>query len=262
VDEATTVGGRKTGIQVVTRVADVLRALERAPDGVNLAELAAMTGMPKSTVHRLVSALEAEDFVTPASAGNIRLGGGIARLGAATRGRLRDQVRHCLLRLHRELEETVDLSILDGATVRFIDHIPAPHSLRAVSAIGASFPLYCTANGKALLAAIPEAQADALLPVELTALTEHTITSRKALWAELDVVRAQRVAFDREEHTGGISAVGGVVSDPYGPVAAISMPLPTQRFNGREPALAEALSRACDEASRELGSTGVLTSQA
>ncbi len=143
--------------------------------------------------------------------------------------------------------------MLDGATARFIDHVPAPHRLRAVSAVGAAFPLYCTANGKALLAAMPEEQASAILPVRLPAFTDHTITVRKDLWGELDRVRTQQVAYDREEHTVVICAVGGLVRDPYGPVAAISVPVLTQRFVGNETALAEALLAACEACSNMLG---------
>jgi DNA-binding IclR family transcriptional regulator len=244
---------RRNGIQVVARVGDILRALERSPDGLSLSELALAVGMPKSTVHRLVSALEAEDFVTAAGAGKIHLGSGIARLGAAARNDLREQVRPYLLRLHQQLEETVDLAVLDGGSARFIDHIPAPQRLRAVSAIGAAFPLYCTANGKAFLAAMPDEQASALLPARLPALTAHTITARKDLRAELDRIRAERIAYDHEEHTIGISAVGAIIRDPYGPVAAISIPVPTQRFAGNAPEIASALLQACDECSEMLG---------
>jgi DNA-binding IclR family transcriptional regulator len=244
---------RRPGIQVISRVAEILRALESAPDGLSLSELALAVSIPKSTVHRLIAALETEDFVTPAGAGRIYLGRGIARLGAATRSGLREQVRPFLLRLHQELEETVDLSVLDGASVRFIDHIGAPHRLRAVSAIGAAFPLYCTANGKAFLAAMPSEQAAAILPAVLPALTDHTITARKDLWAELERIRATGVAVDREEHTVGIAAVGGVISDPYGPVGAISVPVPAQRFAGNEETLASALHATCRAGSEMLG---------
>jgi DNA-binding IclR family transcriptional regulator len=244
---------RRSGIQVVSRVADVLRALARSPEGLGLSELALAVGMPKSTVHRLVAALELEEFVSPARAGKIQLGRGIARLGAATRDGVRDQIRPFLLRLHQQLEETVDLSVIEGSAARFIDHIPAPHRLRAVSAIGALFPLHCTANGKALLAAMPEEQASAVLPTRLPALTPKTITSRRELWAQLAQIREDGVAHDREEHTLGICAVGAVVCDPYGPVAAISVPVPTQRFIGNEAELARVLLETCRACSIELG---------
>lgn len=244
---------RRNGIQVVSRVAKVLRALGAAPAGLNLTELAAASGVPKSTVYRLVAALEAEDFVTPSSAGKIRLGRGIATLAAATRDQLRDQIHPHLVKLHQDLQETVDVGVLDGASVRLIDHISAPHRLQALSTTGAALPLYCTANGKALLAALPEDQADALIPARLSAVTENTITTRRALREELEKVRATGVAYDHEEFTPGISGVAAVVRDPSGPVAAIAAPVPTQRFVGNEERLVRAVLAACSSCSRALG---------
>jgi DNA-binding IclR family transcriptional regulator len=244
---------RRSGVQVIERVADVLRALAAAPDGLSLSELALSVEMPKSTVHRLVSALESEEFVATAPSGRLRLGRGIARLGAATRDSLRDQVRPSLLRLHQQLDETVDLSVLDGVSVRFIDQLSAPHRLRAVSAVGAAFPLHCTAPGKAFLAAMSKGELRAALPARLPALTPETITSRKELWEELDRVRAEGVAYDREEHTLGICAVGAVVRDPNRVVAAISVPVPAQRFAGNEVKLARAVVEVSGDCSRQLG---------
>jgi DNA-binding IclR family transcriptional regulator len=252
-DQTLTPDSRRNGIQVVARVGELLRALERAPAGLTLSELAADLGMPKSTVHRLISALEAEEFVTPARLGRVRLGRGIARLGAATRGGLREQLRPFLIRLQQDVDETVDLSVLDAHTIRFIDQVPAPHRLRAVSAVGAAFPLHCTANGKALLAAMPEEQVRALLPARLPALTVHTITTRKDLWSELEEIRVTGVAVDREEHSLGICAVGAAIWDPYGPVAAMSIPVPALRFEGHEARLGEALGRVTHECSEQLG---------
>lgn len=77
------------------------------------------------------------------------------RLAAAARRTLPQLLRPVLEQLHGTLGETVDLAVLDGASVRFVDQLAATHRLRAVSAVGASFPLYRTANGKALLPRCP-----------------------------------------------------------------------------------------------------------
>ena len=222
------------GVQAIARAARVLRALEAAPDGLALGELAAAVDLPKSTVHRLVQALAAEDLVSTGGGGRARLGAGLARLGAATHGALASALRPALETLRRDLDETADLAVLDGAGVRFIDQLPAPHRLRAVSAVGSSFPLHCTANGKALLAALGDERARDLLPPRLERFTAATITSRGALLEQLAEVRRSGVAYDREEHTEGICAVAATVSDAGGPVAAISVPVPTQRFTGNE----------------------------
>ena len=127
--------------------------------------------------------------------------------------------------------------------------------MRAVSAVGARFPLHCTANGKALLAALPADRVLGLLPARLPRSTPHTIVSRTALLAELDRVRAASVAYDREEHTEGIAAVGAAVLGSSGPVAAISIPVPTTRFAGREQRYAKAIARAAKDASQLLEQT-------
>jgi DNA-binding IclR family transcriptional regulator len=110
-----------------------------------------------------------------------------------------------------------------------------------MSAVGESFPLYCCANGKALLASLsPERQAHAL-PSRLVPLTANTITNRAALRDELERSRAEGVAYDREEQTEGICAVGAVLSGVTDELVAVSVPVPAQRFYGRESELAQAL---------------------
>jgi DNA-binding IclR family transcriptional regulator len=143
--------------------------------------------------------------------------------------------------------------VLDGDHLRFIDQIAAPHRLRAVSAVGATFPLHCTANGKALLAELSPDEVARILPTRLRRCTEATITVRAELVAELARVRSTHVAFDREEHTAGISAAGIAIRDPFGALAAISVPMPTQRFEGREAEIADALGVARRDILRGLG---------
>jgi DNA-binding IclR family transcriptional regulator len=118
--------------------------------------------------------------------------------------------------------------------------------------VGEVFPLHCTANGKALLAAMEEETALALLPKRLPRFTPSTIVSQEKLRAELARVRATGVAYDREEHTEGICAAGAAVRDAGGPVAAISVPVPSQRFAGRERELTNAVRATAARCSRLL----------
>lgn len=247
--DAETAHPPRTGIQAIARAGSVLRALEAAPAGLALGELATAVGLPKSTVHRLVQALADEDLARTGAGGRIRLGPGLARLGAAAHDALADTLRRPLQDLRRALDETADLAVLDGASARFIDQAPAPHRLRAVSAVGSAFPLHCTANGKALLSGLSDDAVRDLLPDRLTRFTATTITTRTGLLAALDEVRRTGVAFDHEEHTDGISAVAAVVTEAGGPVAAISVPAPTQRFTGNEERYAAAVRAAAAAAS-------------
>ncbi len=206
------------------------------------AELATRIGLARSTVHRILATLEQEGLVASAQPrGRYRLGPEITLMAEAARRALVTHIRPLLEQLSRRLDETVDLSVLDHNHATFVDQVVANHRLRAVSAVGESFPLHCTANGKAFLAAMPNGAANAALAATLPALTRHTITSPDVLRKELELVREEGVAYDREEHTEGICAVGAVLQEVGGQLVAVSVPMPVQRFYGREPELAAAL---------------------
>jgi len=242
------------GIQVISRAALILRALDGASEGLSMSQLAERVSLPRSTVHRLTTALALEGLVTAASpTARVRLGPELTRLAMSARREIRLELRPFMEQLFERLNETVDLAILDGDHLRFVDQIAAPHRLRAVSGIGATFPLHCTANGKAILAALPVAAVSELLPARLERFTEHTITRRGDLLNELESIRDSGVAFDRQEHTQGICAGGIAVVDAFGALAAISVPMPTQRFRGREAEIAEELLTTCASAVAALG---------
>jgi DNA-binding IclR family transcriptional regulator len=241
-------------IQLVSRVAALLRALDGQPQGLSLSQISERISLPRSTVHRLVTALENEGFVAAATPnGRVRLGAELLRLAEGGRRDIQRELRPLMQQLYDDLNETVDLAVLDGDHLRFIDQIPAPHRLRAVSAVGATFPLHCTANGKAVLASLDDEAVKALVPARLSRYTPATITRRGALLDELAEIRRTGVALDREEHTEGIAAGGFAVRDATGTIAAISVPMPTQRFAGREDAIVAALAAARAEAVAALG---------
>ena len=242
------------GVQVIGRAAGVLRAIHQHPDGMSLSEIATAVALPRSTVHRLTTALAHEGFIEAASpGGRLRLGPEIVRLARGSRPELRDELRPFLEMLAAELGETVDCAVLEGDEMRFIDQIPAPHRLRAVSAVGAGFPLHCTANGKAALALLGRERAQRLLPARLERFTPATITRRSDLLSQLDEIAESGVAFDLEEHTEGICAAGIAVSDFAGRTAALSVPMPAQRFVGRERELERELVRVRGLLIRALG---------
>ncbi|WP_408632560.1 IclR family transcriptional regulator [Mycobacterium shinjukuense] len=220
----------------------MLRVLQAHPEGLSQAEIGERVGVARSTVSRILNALEDEGLVASrGTRGPYRLGPEIARMASTVRLGVVTDMHPFLTELSRELDETVDLSILNGDRADFIDQVVPPRRLRAVSAVGESFPLYCCANGKALLAALPPERQSQALPSRLVPLTANTITDRAALRAELARVQAEGVAYDREEQTDGICAVGVALSGITDQLVAVSVPVPAQRFYGREDQLARAL---------------------
>jgi DNA-binding IclR family transcriptional regulator len=246
----------QSGIQVVARVAQILRALENEPQGLSLSQIAKRVDLPRSSTHRIVSALTSEGLLAAASPnGRVLLGPEIGRLAAGRREFWRE-LRPYMERLFYYLEETVDCSILDGDHTRFVDQIAGRHRLRAVSVVGSSFPLHSTANGKAILAALGPEDLARLLPGRLERYTDNTITTPTELMVELEKIRETGVAFDHEEQSAGLSAAGIAVRAPSGELAALTLPMPTQRFVGREQEAANALL----EVKRDIESTFGLSS--
>ena len=123
----------------------------------SLGQIAQRVDLARSTVQRIVAALAAEKLLIAASpTGRVRLGPTILRLAASARTDFVALARPFLVRLSNELNETVDLATIKKDHLIFVDQVIGPHRLRAVSAVGEAFPLYCTANGKAYLAQLDE----------------------------------------------------------------------------------------------------------
>lgn len=237
-----TIEQERSGVQVIRRAAQILGALKDAPNGLSLSQISERTSLPRSTVHRLVGALQSEDLVIGATPNSrFRLGPAIATLATAAERNFVLELHPWMAKPARMLNETVDLAVLEHDQVRFVDQIAATQRLRAVSSVGALFPAHCTANGKALLALLPDTRVKKLLPERFEQLTPNTLVTRTALLAELAEIRETGVAFDREEHSIGIAAVGVSLPDIGGLAVAMTVPVPAQRFYGHEQDIAKVL---------------------
>jgi len=219
-------------VQVIARAAAILRALEDEAAGLSLGQIAQRVNLARSTVQRIVAALEAEKFLIAASpTGRVRLGPTILRLAASARTDFVAIARPYLTQLSSELKETVDLSMVKKDHLVFIDQVIGSQRLRTVSAVGLTFPLHCTANGKAYLASLDNAAVADLIGTEYERRTPRTLTRLDDLLQDLKTVRRTGVAIDREEHEIGICAAGVITRDPAGNTVAISVPVPAQRFH-------------------------------
>ena len=96
-------------------------------------------------------------------------------------------------------------------------------------------------NGKAFLAELSLEQIEQIVPEHLQVFTSHTITTREQLLEDLNLVRRESIAYDREEHTEGICALGTTIRDGMDNLAAITIPVPSVRFYGNEQNFVSAL---------------------
>ena len=235
------------GTQAVSRAVSVLKTFETAPGGLTAAQIAAQLDLNRSTVHRLLSVLEAEglvarDYSLGYAAGSAtrhnayRLGPTLVSLGglALRQINLRAIALPHLRALAQKGGETVDLELLVGSDVMIIEEVPAEHMLRVGVGdnIGSRYPAYATSTGKLLLAGLNETELKAALPGKLTALTPFTVTDKQVLRTQLDEARQQGWALSWEELEAGLVAVGAPITGREGePIAAVSISGPTARID-------------------------------
>ena len=232
------------GIQVIARAASLLRSL--GGETASLGTLAKRTGLPRSTVQRIVEALATERLVELGE-GGVRLGWGLKELGDCVAASVVDLLHEPLQTLFQRTRETIDLSVLQGSEMAFLQRFVCDQEVRVVPILDRPFAAHAMANGKAILACHSPEQVERLLPSPLGALTANTQTSKAALLAEIEQVRATGLALDREEHAPGVCALATAVSLPGMRAYGISIVVPAFRFDALLPELTEAL-LACRQA--------------
>lgn len=196
---------------------EILEAVAAERAGLAFSEVVDKTGFPKASVHRLLKELVdlsalSFDETSRRYAGGLLL----ASLGAHVTSNydVRKTARPHLEALHSRTGSVATLGIRDGETGIYLDKIePADFMIRLHSEIGKSFPLHCTAMGKVLLANSDAATIGKIARRKLKRYTANTITDGKALRSELDTVKNNGFAIDREEITRGLVCVAAPIYD-------------------------------------------------
>ena len=214
-------------VQSLDRALSILDVLRLSDGDLALGDVAARTGLPKSTTHRLLSTLERRLLVSrDPVAGTYRLATKtFAPVGAGpgARGILEELASRC--------GETANLGALIGGEVLYVDRAESPHALRWQLGVGSRVPAYCSGMGKTILAFLPPGEAARRLPRRLEPLTPDTITDRAALLKNLALTRRRGFAMDNEEFMQGVRCVAVPVRGPAGDVGhAISLAGPAFRL--------------------------------
>ena len=223
----------------VIRSLDVLELFLDARHGLTAPEVVQRTGLPRTTVHELLTTLAERKYLRRDDrTATYHLGLSVFRLGNAFAERL--DLHSVGLRIAQsvaqECDETVHVGILEGPDVVYVCKVDSTQSVRMVSRMGGRVPASCTAVGKALLAHLPEAERKKLLRKELAKLTAKSITEPHVLANQLDQIRASGIAFEAGESNPDVSCVAAPVRDHAGSViAALSISVPDMRWNQRTP---------------------------
>ena len=193
---------------------------------VRLADLVALTGHPRPTVHRLLNDLKAAGFVSQEMSGPYRLGPKILLLAAQCLGGLdiRRLANPVMQALSERFGHTVHLGIRDGVEVVYIDKVEPPRGIRVGSTIGQRRDLAVTALGKALLASSSPSLVAEVGKTGWTRRTGNTLRSLDELERQLADIRSNGYAIDDEESDLGLRCTAAAILDRLGmPVAAISV---------------------------------------
>ena len=246
-------------VQSLTRGLSLLEALATAESGLSLTDLARKVELAPSTAHRLLATLEKMGYVYQ--------GGDLARwyvgLHAFTVGSSflanRDFVAQShpyLRRLMEQSGETANLGILDGTEAVFIDQVQCRETMRTIVKLGSRVPLHASGVGKAIFAALPDEQIDAIVKVKgLPRITANTITSPETMWASIRVIRQRGYSFDDEEHLPGTRCVASPIYDEHADaLGALSLAGPLSRLpDDRIKQLGPLVAHTAEELTRRLG---------
>ncbi len=251
---------RSATLGSVSNAARVLKAFTPNEREWGVTDLARRLSIAKSTAHRLLATLTDEGLLEqdPAT-GRYRLGLVVFDMAAAAQSvDLHEAVLTPMTELRNRTGETVQVAVLDGREVVYVERLDSPNTLRLFIEVGRRNSAHSTGCGKALLAFLAPDQLERVLRGwELEPKTKHTITDVKVLRDDLAASRRRGYAVNRRESEVGIISVAAPIRDVSGrTVAAISVAGPVERLEPHELKVAQATIECAALASRRLGYRG------
>ena len=220
----------------VTRSLRVLEAVARHQP-VTVGELTKIFGLPKSTVQRTLVTLAEAGWLRANRKDTTRWEIGARVLAvrpAALQGSsLFAAAREPMVRLRDAVERTIHLSVPDALQCMVVvDRVDCDHAVRTFHTIGDTSPLHATAVGRAILAHLPKRDVDDLIAAGLERFSDTTPADPDELRAELDRIRTDGYAINRNQYRPGVCAVAAAVLDEDGtPLAAVAVSMPEARYD-------------------------------
>ncbi|MHB8655633.1 MAG: IclR family transcriptional regulator [Terriglobia bacterium] len=246
-------------ISVVSKALTVLESLRDADYGLALKEIARAAQLPKTTTFRILYTLERDEYVEKvAGDGLYRLTSKLMEFAGqkADHRRLEELARPVMAKLVAEFQETVNLGVLEGNHVLYVEVMESPHVFRLAARVGQRGSIHATALGKALAAYLPKDAVEAAIKNSgFPKYTERTIGRMQQFQAELIRVRRRGYATDEQESVEGVRCLAAPILDRSGrAVAGISVSGPRIRMTAAKwRGIVEGLVKGCSEISARLG---------
>lgn len=210
----------------------ILEVFGMDDDSLSLTEIARRSGIPKTSVYRVLQVLNVWGVLEKSGCGGYRLGIRLFELGSRVpRIRVfREKVHPYISSLQVSTKETVHLAVLDGLEGLFIEKETGFTQNPKPTRTAGRADLHCSATGKVLLAFSSPLVLDAVIEKGLKRMTPRTITNPKFLREKIQEVQRQGYAIESEELTTGYTAVAvPVLGDDRIGLGAISICAPTFR---------------------------------
>lgn len=212
---------RAGGVPAVVRALAVLELLARARQPMSMARVAARLDLPKSSVHGLCNTLLGLEYLRRASDGALQIGPAVMALAEAFVASTSVAAEFDRLWASNPPEETLILSVLNGADVIYVGVRHGARPLGLAFHVGMRLPAYLSATGKSLLAHLPAERMRRVLPPDpLPRLTAHGPASADELQRELEAARAQGYSVDDEAIREGVVAIAAPIFDASGQAVA------------------------------------------
>lgn len=213
----------------------VLDIVASSDEPMRFTDILARCNQPRGTLHRQLSNLVEEGLLSANRDHSYSLGLRLLKFAAKAwaGNQFRTIAEPHLRALHDRTGETVHLGVLRGTEVIYLDKVESRQAVRMYSQIGNASPVFCTGVGKAALAALPDDRlARVIGDIRFRRFTEHTLTTADRLLAEIEDIRRDGNAYDREEHEIGIRCVAApVYSADRALVAGVSVTGPAYRVS-------------------------------
>ncbi|MGB4135220.1 MAG: IclR family transcriptional regulator, partial [Microbacterium sp.] len=253
----------REGSGTLSTLARGLRALELIADSprpLSAAEFSDALDIRPGAGYQILRTLRAEGWVVRQPDSSYTLGPTAIRIGARAGNASAPppEALEVLESIHEALDENLYLTLKQGSRIAIAAHLAGERAVRVGPlSIGYAEHVHARATTRCVLAYLPEAEARAILPDELEALTAHTITDREAIIAGFAKIRERGYATEMEEFSEGVACVSSIVLDADGAaVGSIGISVPLERFRTMHSALVHWAHMGGDRISRALGYPG------
>ena len=222
--------GPSQGIQSVARALTILELFSDRQPALNVSEVAELTGLNRATCYRFCQTLRQLGYLEEIDERRFRPGIKAISLGhSALRSRELPELAMPYLRdLRRQTQETVNLALLDGIDVVYVARVLSDHLISLRLYVGSRLPAYASSLGRAILAFLPEDEAQAILDrSDLQPITSRTIVDPRRLRAELRRVHTRGYVVNDQEIADGLRGVAApILGASQRPIAALNISIP------------------------------------